>query len=165
MCQQTLCLLMQGTFYPSGTLHHNVDKTKSATRKSTVLEETIATFVLARNYILTNTIVSQDNTTGWKQKFQDFAQLPTIVKHVRRLVLETRKQKRDHLLWFIGLWQLLTSQTYTTILFPWNRIALIVFVLTFLNTTSSDIFFRIPIYLTMWIHGMKLYNHRGNQGV
>ena len=33
-----------------------------------------------------------------KKKFQDFAKLPFIVKHIRRLVLVTRKQKQDHLL-------------------------------------------------------------------
>ena len=55
---------MHGTFYPSGTLHHAVDESRSATRKAMVLENTLATFVLARNFVLTNAIVSQDDITG-----------------------------------------------------------------------------------------------------
>ena len=39
------------------------------------------------------------------------------------------------------------------------------FVLTFLVTVSSNMFFRIPIRLTMWVHGRKLYNQPRNQGV
>ena len=79
-----LCLLMYGTFYPSGTLHYDINETKRATGKSMVLENTLATFVLARNRVLKNAIVSQNNTIGREEKFQDLAQLPFIVKYVRR---------------------------------------------------------------------------------
>ena len=45
---------MHGTFHPTGTLHHDVDKTRSATctRNATVFENMLATFVLARNRVL-----------------------------------------------------------------------------------------------------------------
>ena len=33
------------------------------------------------------------------------------------------------------------------------------------NSLSSDTVFWIPIRLTMWIHGIKLYNHPRNHGV
>ena len=54
---------MHGTFYLSGTLHHAVEKSKSTIRKVMMLENMLVTFVLARNSVLTNAIVSQDNTT------------------------------------------------------------------------------------------------------
>ena len=47
----------------SRTLHHDNYKTRSATRKAKVLENTLANFVLARNWVLMNLIVGQDNTT------------------------------------------------------------------------------------------------------
>ena len=55
---------MHDTFYPSGTLHHDVDETGGATRKATMLESTLTNFVLAGNWGLTNATVSQDNTAG-----------------------------------------------------------------------------------------------------
>ena len=54
---------MHGTFYPSGTLYQDVNNSRSATRKVMVLENTRATFVLARNYVSTNVMVNQEDTT------------------------------------------------------------------------------------------------------
>ena len=55
---------MHGIFYLTGTLHHNVGESRNATRKVMVLKNTLATFVLVRNCVLTDAIVSQDDTTG-----------------------------------------------------------------------------------------------------
>ena len=54
---------MHGNFYLSGTPFNAVNDSRRATRKAIVLENTLATFVLARNCVLMNAIVSQKVTT------------------------------------------------------------------------------------------------------
>ena len=83
--------ILVGNSYPSGTLHHAVDEPRSATRKATVPKITHAIFVLASSHVLTNVIVSQEDTTGWGEKFQHFDQLQCIVQHIR-LVMKREKQ-------------------------------------------------------------------------
>ena len=87
-----MCLLMHGTFYPSETLHHAIDNSRSTTRKEMVLGNTRATLILARNCVLTNATVSQEDTKGWGEKYQDFAQLLFIVKLKRKLVMERKTE-------------------------------------------------------------------------
>ena len=54
-------------------------------------ENTRGVFVLARSCILTNNIVSQEDTTGWGENFQRFDQLQCMEKH--KIRKEERKTK------------------------------------------------------------------------
>ena len=55
---------MHGTFYPNGTPLHANDDSRSTTRKAMVLENMRSTFVIAKHWVLTNTIVRQEDTIG-----------------------------------------------------------------------------------------------------
>ena len=57
------------------------------------------------------------------------------------------------------------SPIYVMITYPRSRTGKAVFVLTFLDTVFSDMFFWISIRLMMWICGRKLYDQPKNQGV
>ena len=92
--------------------------------------------------------------------------LTSVYRKARKKIgIGDKKRKWDHLLYFVGLCRLLTRRTYAIILFSGNRITLIISVLTSLNNAFLVTFFQIPIRLTMWVHGRKLCNHLGNQGV
>ena len=65
----------------------------------------------------------------------------------------------------ISLFCPMMSPIYVTITYPRNQATMITFVSNFLVTVSLDTFLWIPICLTMWIHGKKLYNQPRNQGV
>ena len=79
-----MLVLLHGTSYPNGTLsHYSKNKPRSDTREAMGLENTYGIFVLARSRVLTNAIVSQEDTTECGEKFQPFDQLQYIVKHIR----------------------------------------------------------------------------------
>ena len=118
---------MHGTFYLSGTLHHAVDNSRSAIRKATVLETTHALFVLARNCVLTKAIVSQEDKSGWGEKFQHFYQLPCIVKQVRGFVKKKENEIETTSYSLTTFFWLLKIQTDATNLFTRSQTILIIF--------------------------------------
>ena len=63
--------------------HYSKDKSRSNVREAMGLENTHGIFVLARICVLTNAIVSQEDTTECREKFQPFDQLQRIAKHIR----------------------------------------------------------------------------------
>ena len=76
---------MHGTFYHFGYLNHNVVKRKSKTRQATMLGNALRNFVQAKNQVLTNIIVYQDNTIEYNINFQDFAQIPFIGMYIHKV--------------------------------------------------------------------------------
>ena len=77
-----MLVLLHGTSYPNETLcHYSIDKSRSNTREVMGPAKTI--IVLARSHVLTNTIVSQEDTLECREKFQPIDQLQYIVKHIR----------------------------------------------------------------------------------
>ena len=75
---------LHGTSYPYRTLHHySIDKSRSDIKEAMGMENTHEIFVLARSHVLMNAIVSQEDTTECREKFQLFDQLQYIIKHIR----------------------------------------------------------------------------------
>ena len=79
-----MIVLLHGTSYLSGTLHYySIYEPRSDTREAMGPENTHEIFLLARSCVLTNAIVSQEDTTECGEKFQPFDQHQYIVKHIR----------------------------------------------------------------------------------
>ena len=143
-------------------------------------------YLQAKYHILTNVIVSQENTIVCNIKSQDSVHLSSTKNHAHKItrgIINHLNQNRqnlkvgsgicdgikkhlaqdhqNHLLWLMNLCWLLTIQTSTPTLFPSDLITMVAFVSTILYTASSDMFLRIPIHSTRWIHERKLWDHPG----
>ena len=73
-----------------------------------------------------------------------------------RAVSRQKDAERQNSQELLNLYCLLKNQTYATALYPRSQANLIIFILTFLDIVSSDMFFWIPIRSMMRVHGRKL---------
>ena len=57
-----MCVILNGIFYPSGTLHHTHFETRITTKQVMVLESSLKIFDLAKSLSTINAIVNQGGT-------------------------------------------------------------------------------------------------------